>query len=104
MPAPKKPQDRKPAKAAPDLREFEVGALRLIVDAATLDDFELVDDLARIEDGEYLRAPSVLRRVLGTDQYKQAMDHLRDPETRRVSNQSAADFLGGVFKALSPNS
>lgn len=97
----KKPADRKPKKGEP--RAIKVGDLELTIDPDLLDDFELMDDIARLEEGEPQRAPSVLRRILGDDQFRQAMATLRD-DKGKVRMSAAMEFFQSVFKAFSPNS
>lgn len=101
---PKKPQDRKPKASPEGVRDVTVDGLKLRIVTSDLDDFELVDDLARLEDGEHMRAPSALRRILGTEQYRIVLDHLRDPDTQRVTNEAASTFVGELFEVLNPNS
>lgn len=93
----KKPQDHK--KPAAD------GALVVTVNGHdyqiardALDDFELLDDLARLDDGEGTRLPAILRRLVGDDGYRAALDTIRDPETGRVSIEAGGDLLAALLK------
>ena len=103
MTAPKKPQDRKPKAPVDGVHEAEVGGRTWRVEAEAMDDFELLDDLGEVEAGNAARLPRVLRRLLGPEQYKAAMDVLRDPDTGRVGVEAGADFVRDLFEAL-PNS
>lgn len=106
----KKPTDRKPkAEDGPAERTITVRGITLTVAAEALDDFELLDDLALLEDegaADNLRAsalPRILRRVAG-DQARALMAAARDPETGRLSVEGGATLVGEVLAALSPNS
>lgn len=98
--APKKPQDRKPKVS--DVHTVTVHGETLTVPADALDDFELLDDLARVESGEGQRLPSLLRRLLGED-YKRALDLVRDEETGRVPLDAGATLVQDILGALNPN-
>lgn len=72
--------------------------------ADALDDFELLDEMVDLQtNGNALRVVSILRRLIGPDQMKTAMDALRNPETGRVSIEAGATFVGELFKGLNPN-
>lgn len=100
MSAPKKPQDRKPPADAPI--KVEVRGQSFTIDRDALDDFELLDDIARVEDGAGHRLPSLLRRLLGED-YGRALDLLRDEETGRVALESGAELVQEIFEAVDPS-
>lgn len=100
----KKPADRKPkAEDGPESLTATVAGQEYEVSAEALDDFELLDDLARLDDGDVSRAASVLRRLLGDDM-KRAMDSIRDKKTGRVTIAAATDFVMDLMKELDPNS
>lgn len=100
---PKKPQDRKPkAVAAPDSYTVEVRGQKFTVALAALDDFELLDDLAQVEEGKGQRFPSLLRRLLG-DQYRDALNLLRDEETGRVPVEEGARLVQEILEAIDPS-
>lgn len=99
--ATKKPQDRKPK--AGDSYTVEVRGETLTIPLDALDDFELLDDLDRLNEGETQRLPAVLRRLLGDD-YGRALDLLRDEGTGRVSLESGSGLVSEIFEALNPNS
>jgi hypothetical protein len=82
----------------------EVRGKTWVVPADALDDFELLDDLNALEQrADATRLPSVLRRLLG-DQWRDAMDVLRDKDTGRVSVEAGAEFVMELMGALNPNS
>lgn len=99
----KQPQDHK-AKDTPGVRTVEVRGRTWSVPLDALDDFELLDDLNALDQREDpTRLPAVLRRLLG-DQWRQAMDVLRDEETKRVTVTAGAEFVFELMTALDPNS
>ena len=101
----KNPQDHK-AKAtpAPEVLTATVRGVEWSVPADALDDFELLDDLNALDQkGDATRLPAVLRRLLG-DQWRDAMDVLRDEGTGRVSVEAGAEFVMELMGALNPNS
>lgn len=98
--APKKPQDRKPK--ASDTYAVEVRGQKFTVALAALDDFELLDDLAQVEEGKGQRFPSLLRRLLG-DQYRDALNLLRDEETGRVPVEEGALLVKEILEAIDPS-
>lgn len=100
MAAPKKPQDRKPPADAPI--EIEVRGTKFAIDRDALDDFELLDDLAQVEEGKAQRLPALLRRLLG-DQYKSALNLLRDEESNRVSLDDGSNLVREIFEAIDPS-
>lgn len=104
----KTPQDHLPKKTTTEAvdRTVEVQGLTLTIAADSLNDFELLDDLAALDSGDAnaaLRMPRVLRGFVGAEQYRQVMDHLRDAETRRVSIDAGVEFIGDLIGALNPN-
>ncbi len=96
----KKPQDRKP-KAAKDL-SVSVDGVSVTVSPDALDDFELLDDLSGLQDGNAAKLPSILRRLAGDD-YKRILDELRG-DAGRVSVKRATEFIGDLIQEISPNS
>ena len=100
----RKPQDRKPkAEDAPTVTTVAVRGIDVTVPADALDDFELLDDLHELENGNATRLPAVLRRLVG-DQWRAVMDVARDPETGRVSIESGAEVVREIMAGLAPNS
>lgn len=66
------------------------------------DDFELLDEMAAIQDMKPPRLPSLLRRLVGDD-FKVAMDGLRDDATGRVQIASATEYMLEIMQAVNPN-
>lgn len=100
----KKPQDRRAKIDKDGSRTVTVRGLTVTVPLEVMDDFELLDDLNAMDNDEPQALPSILRRVLGKEHFKEAMRILRDPATGRVSITDGAEFVGELFKALDPNS
>lgn len=101
----KKPQDKKPKTVEVDVHTVTVNDQEWTVEAAALDDFELLDELRELEaeeNGTVL--PSILKRLLGKEQYRRAMQAARDPESGRVTVEAGANFVQEIMGALNPNS
>jgi hypothetical protein len=110
MTAPKKPQDHKPKD--PTVETVEGGkrvtcrGITVTIPDEALDDFELVEELGRVQFGEQQdrgRLPLILRRLVGDSGYKAVMDGLRGPNGR-VPIQAGFEFIKELFGALNPNS
>ena len=100
----KKPQDRKPkAEDAPTVTTVAVRGIDVTVPADALDDFELLDDMHELENGNATRMPSVLRRLVG-DQWRDVMDAARDEQTGRVTIEAGAKIVQEIMEGISPNS
>ena len=105
----KKPADRKPkvivpgpdAEDTPGVRVVTVGDTHWTIPEDALDDFELLDDLGALEDGNAARLPRIMRRLLGDD-YKKALDVIRD-ESGVVRIEPAAEFIQELLGGLNPN-
>lgn len=98
----KKPSDRKPKKEPGAGRTVDVQGLRLIIAEDALDDFELLDDLNLLDEGDAnaaLKLPRILRTFFGADQYRTILDHLRGP-AGRVSIEAGIGFVGDTMAAL----
>lgn len=61
-----------------------------------LDDYELLEDLADLEEDDYGKIVSVYRRLLGKDQYKALKEHIRN-ESGRVACTEMMDTLEEIF-------
>lgn len=101
-PKAKKKDNRKAAALGEDLT-IEFAGSEWTVAASALDDFELLEDLDALDSGNPARLPKVLRRMLGDDQYKRALDALRDGNGR-VSVEKGAEFFTAVMTQANPNS
>lgn len=101
--AAKKPQDRRPKQSKDGTQTVKVHGVELTIVGDALDDFELLDDLAALDDGEGQRLPKVMRRLVG-EKWRDVMSALRDEETGRVSVDDAGTFIHDVLEAVAPNS
>ena len=103
----KSPSDRKPKKdkaAEPETVTATVAGKEWTVPVEALDDFELLDDFNELETRQDItRLPSILKRLLG-DQWREAMDLLRNKDTGRVSLEDGGKFVEDVLKEIAPNS
>lgn len=120
----KQPQDRKPKQEKPQEVETKAVRTKFMRDGRELDgfavtlhgvtvhvpyeainDFELLDDLNRIESGEVKNVTavsSVLRKFIGDD-FKAAMNAIRDFETGRVTIEAGTRFLFDLMRGINPN-
>ena len=98
--ATKKPQDRQPKKS--DVGKVTVEGVTVSVDVDALDDFELLDDLSQMQDGNGARVTSAFRRMFGDDSSR-ILDELRE-ESGRVRLSRASKFMMSVMQGLAPNS
>lgn len=98
-----KPADRKPKVETVDGEStVTIKGVTVTVEKDALDDFELLDDLAKMQDGDGARIASVAHRLFG-DEFKTVMDGLRG-ENGRVSVETASEFISELLAAISPNS
>lgn len=121
MTEPKKPADHKPKAAKPKKEKPKVTreedgfivehrGIKVTIEIAALDDFELLRDLGRMQDASVPEAskfagiPGVFTRLFGEQQSGRVLDGLRDPKTKRVTVSAASSFLFEVFGALNPES
>ena len=102
----KKPTDRQAkAEDAPAELRCTVRGREWVVPTEALDDFELLDDFNALERHQNAaRFPSILRRLLGDEQMREALDALRDETTGRVSIEAGADFVAELMQELNPSS
>ena len=98
----KVPTDRQPKTTEhDDARTVTAAGQDWTVPTDALDDFELLDDLGALEDGNAARLPRIMRRLLGDD-YKKALDVIRD-ESGVVRIEPAAEFIQELLGGLNPN-
>lgn len=105
---PRQPQDHKPKAAEVEkaARVLEIRGVSYTLDEDALDDFELLGDLRSLDSGgteAALSMPRILKAFLGADQYRTALDSIRDKDTGRVGIEAGAGFVGDLLKAISPN-
>ncbi|WP_139244803.1 DUF5361 domain-containing protein [Arthrobacter woluwensis] len=75
----KKPQDRKPRVNKDGTKTVTVHGQEYTIAADALDDFELLDDLDSLDEGEVQRLPRILRRLLGKESFKRRSNRLGTP-------------------------
>lgn len=100
-----KPQDHLAAAGEP--RTVEVDGIKVTIDPASLDDWDLMEaiyDLQEYPDRNALKVVPFLRLLLGETQYESVKAHLRDPGTGRLTGERMGDFLAALFEELNPNS
>lgn len=71
----------------------------LTLDPDALNDAEILDDLERVDAGEAWVAVRVLRKILGNEGKKRLYDHIRNPETGRVTYDAVGEALRELFQA-----
>ena len=100
----KKPSDhKKKAETAQQDRTVTIRGVEVTVAADAMDDFELLDDLGELENGNGGRLPRILRRLAG-DAYRPLLEAVRDGETGRVPVEAGAELAREILEALDPNS
>ncbi|MFJ6429713.1 hypothetical protein [Microbacterium maritypicum] len=118
MAAPKKPQDHKPKSPKAekikisigeddDAREVEgfritVNEITVEVEKDALNDWEFLEDVADLQNGDGAKSVSMSRRLFG-DQYNTVKENFRDEKTGRVSSADFQEFVQAVLEAV-PNS
>src|SRR5690606_15805402 len=95
----KRPEDKKAAstvKAQADGATIvaEVEGREWTISQDALDDFELLDDLAELENGNAVRLPSALKRLLGAEQYREAMAVLRNEQRSEERRRGTVESAG----------
>lgn len=69
------------------------------IEEKTLGDWEVIEKLVDLEDGRYSAAVSVLRRILGEDQYGRLKDHCRDENTGKITTNSMLKELSDILNS-----
>lgn len=77
-------------------------ALTVMIGAEALDDFELLDEMRQIDDGNASRMPAMLERLVGGE-YRSVLEALRDRESGRVKVSDVAAWIHSLFFAIAPN-
>lgn len=99
----KKPTDRKPKAETDAERTVTVRGVEVTLSSSALDDFELLDDLGELENGNGGRLPRILRRLAG-DSYRDLLDAARDEDTGKVTVEAGGELVQELLEALAPNS
>lgn len=74
---------------------------RCTVDDARFDDMELLEDLAEVDNGNILKLPDVISKMIGAENKKKLYDTVRDKKTGIVSSVAVGDALQEIIEAMS---
>ena len=69
------------------------------LDETALDDYELLEDLCQLDNGNTARTISALNRLLGTEQKDQLKEHLRE-ENGRVPASKMMVEMAEIFNSV----
>lgn len=69
------------------------------LDETALDDYELLEDLCELDNGNTARIISALNRLLGTEQKDRLKEHLRE-ENGRVPASKMMIEMGEIFNSV----
>lgn len=99
--APRKPQDRKPkAEEQTAAITVTVDDVTVTLDADSMDDYELMEDVAKIDDGQHYRIGRVLEKLLGADAHSAVKEKFREPDSGKVRMEGIVMFFHEVMKAV----
>lgn len=71
------------------------------IDDQRLDDMELLEDLVEVDEGNVMKLPAVINKILGVEQKKKLYDKVRDKKTGTVSSIAVADALQEIMETMS---
>lgn len=66
------------------------------IEEEVLDDYEILEDLCAIDEGEVNKIPKVAIRILGDEQMKKLKNHIRG-ENGRVSALKMGEAIGEIL-------
>lgn len=90
-----------PVDAVPlGLRMIEIRGVQVTLDPTVFDDFELLESLAEVQQGDVLALPTVFRAVAG-NKAQALLDAVRD-ERGRVTATAATEVLVQIMRELAP--
>lgn len=69
------------------------------LDEAALDDYELLEDLCELDEGDISKTISVLNRLLGKEQKDRLKEHLRS-KNGRVPASKMMNEMGEIFNSV----
>ena len=84
-------------------KTVDIDGLTIDVDPAVFEDYEFLEALADVADGEPAHIVRPFRMVFHGDAYQAVKDHLRDADGH-VNVKDMTAFLLKVVKAVAPNS
>ena len=71
------------------------------IDDQRLDDMELLEDLVEVDEGNILKLPAVIDKILGVEQKKKLYNKLRDKKTGIVSSEVVAEAFQELMERMS---
>ncbi|MDU7623739.1 MAG: hypothetical protein E7J96_06860 [Actinomyces sp.] len=83
-------------------KKITAAGIQVTIDTDVFDDYELLADMADVQDGNPLKAVSLIRRVLG-DKHDEVIAKLRD-DNGRVPIDAVVNLLTDVMTKSAPNS
>ena len=83
-------------------KKITAAGIQVTIDTDVFDDYELLADMADVQDGNPLKAVSLIRRVLG-DKHDEVIAKLRD-DNGRVPIDAVVNMLTDVMTKSAPNS
>ncbi len=87
---------------AKTIKTVEIDGFELDIDVSVFADFEFLESLADVANGEPANVIRPFRMLFAGDTYQKVKDHLRD-EDGRVPVKAMSAFLSKVVKAAAPN-
>lgn len=87
---------------AKNIKTVEIDGFELDIDVSVFADFEFLESLADVANGEPANVIRPFRMLFAGDTYQKVKDHLRD-EDGRVTVKAMSTFLSKVVKAAAPN-
>ncbi len=87
---------------AKTIKTVEINGFELDIDVSVFADFEFLESLADVANGEPANVIRPFRMLFAGDTYQKVKDHLRD-EDGRVPVKAMSAFLSKVVKAAAPN-
>lgn len=87
---------------AKNIKTVEIDGFELDIDTTVFADFEFLESLADVANGEPANVIRPFRLLFAGDTYQKVKDHMRD-EDGRVPVKAMSAFLAKVVKAAAPN-
>lgn len=87
---------------AKTIKTVEIDGFELDIDTTVFADFEFLESLADVANGEPANVIRPFRLLFAGDTYQKVKDHLRDDDGR-VPVTAMSAFLAKVVKAAAPN-
>lgn len=70
------------------------------IDDQRLDDMELLEDLVEVDEGNVMKLPAIIDKILGVAQKKKLYNKLRDKKTGTVSSIAVAEALQEIMESM----